>query len=173
MSKLTDFTSYADAQREFSPAKLWDLFDGDRERLNIAHECLDRHAGAEHPALIVAHADGADEVLGFDALAASSARFAHWLDTRGVQPGDRVAVMLDPGVAFYTAVFGAIKRGAIAVPLFTLFGKDGVRLRVQDCAPRLLVTNPDKAQMLAGEGGPDVVVADAAFLRELEAFPAR
>ncbi|HVJ60888.1 MAG TPA: acyl-CoA synthetase [Burkholderiaceae bacterium] len=173
MSKLTDFTSYADAQREFAPARLWDLFDGDRERLNIAHECIDRHAGAEHPALIVAHADGADEVLGFDLLASSSSRFAHWLESRGVQAGDRVAVMLDPGIAFYTAVFGAIKRGAIAVPMFTLFGRDGVRLRVQDCAPRLLITNADKAQMLAGEGGPEVVVAGADFMRALEAFPAR
>jgi acetyl-CoA synthetase len=172
MSKLTDFTSYADAQREFAPARLWDLFDGDRERLNIAHECIDRHAGVEHPALIVAHADGADEVLGFDTLAALSSRFAHWLAARGVQAGDRVAVMLDPGVAFYTAMFGAIKRGAIAVPMFTLFGRDGVRLRVQDCAPRLLITNADKAQMLAGESGPEIVVADAEFLRTLEAHPA-
>ena len=106
MSKLTDFTSYADAQQQFAPARLWDLFDGDREHLNIAHECIDRHAGAEHPALIVAHADGSDEVLGFDALAASSSRFAHWLAARGVQAGDRIRV---------TAVGGRIQV-AKAVP---------------------------------------------------------
>ena len=45
MARLTDITSYADAQAEFSPAKLWELFDGDREHLNIAHECIDRHVG--------------------------------------------------------------------------------------------------------------------------------
>ena len=45
MTKLTDFTSYADAQANFASAKLWELFDGDRERLNIAHECIDRHVG--------------------------------------------------------------------------------------------------------------------------------
>src|SRR5689334_7814558 len=33
MKKLTDFTSYADAQANFASAKLWELFDGDRERL--------------------------------------------------------------------------------------------------------------------------------------------
>src|SRR6185437_14986877 len=32
--KLTDYVSCADAQREFSSARLWDLFDGSRERLN-------------------------------------------------------------------------------------------------------------------------------------------
>ena len=42
MRRLTEYTSFADAHRHFSGAALWDLFDGTRERLNIAHECLDR-----------------------------------------------------------------------------------------------------------------------------------
>ena len=41
-----------------------------------------------------------------------------------------------------------MKRGAIAVPLFTLFGPDGVKLRVDDCKPSLLVTNAEKAPLL-------------------------
>ena len=31
MSRLTDYTSYADAHRHFSTAALWELFDGDRD----------------------------------------------------------------------------------------------------------------------------------------------
>ena len=38
MDKLTDFTSFADAQGRHSTPRLWELFDGNRERLNIAHE---------------------------------------------------------------------------------------------------------------------------------------
>jgi acyl-coenzyme A synthetase/AMP-(fatty) acid ligase len=79
-----------------------------------------------------------------------------------VAPGDRVAIMLEPSLAFYAALFGAIKRGAIAVPLFTLFGADGVRLRVRDCTPRLLVTNAEKADTARGIKDLDVVVADDA-----------
>lgn len=169
MSKLTDYTSYADAQANFSPEKLWDLFDGDRARLNIAHECIDRHAGRAEPAVIVVHADGPDEVLGFGELAEASSRFAHDLVSRGIRAGDRVAIMLEPSRAFYVAVFGTMKAGAIAVPLFTLFGPDGVKLRVDDCKPRLLVTNAEKARLLAGIG-PDVVVADDAFLAGLQRF---
>ena len=67
-----------------------------------------------------------------------------------MQAGDRVAIMLEPSRAFYVGVFGAMKLGAIAVPLFTLFGPDGVRLRVEDCAPQLLVTNAEKAPIAAG-----------------------
>ena len=69
MARLTDITSYADAQAEFSPAKLWELFDGDREHLNIAHECIDRHAGRANPAVIVVRADGSSETLSFQDIA--------------------------------------------------------------------------------------------------------
>ena len=171
--RLTDYTAYADAHRHFQSAALWSLFDGGREALNIAVECLDRHAGSGRVAVRVAHADGRDETLGFRDLSEWSARFAHWLAARGVAPGDRVAIMLEPSLAFYAALFGAIKRGAIAVPLFTLFGPDGVRLRVEDCTPRLLLTNAEKADTARAIAGLEVVVADDAFVSTLAALPAR
>ena len=169
MTKLTDYISYADAQAHFSPAGLWELFEGDRERLNIAHECIDRHAARSNPAVIVIHADGHDEVLGFRDIAEDSSRFANYLKAQGVQAGDRIAIMLEPSRAFYMAVFGTMKLGAIAVPLFTLFGPDGVKLRVDDCTPRLIMTNAEKAPLLSGIGT-KVVVADDAFLNGLERF---
>jgi acetyl-CoA synthetase len=173
MTRLTDYTTYADAHRHFSPAALWELFDGDRASLNIAHECVDRHAATDRIAVRVAHADGRDEALSFRELSEWSARFAHWLGARGVGPGDRVAIMLEPSLAFYAALFGAIKRGAIAVPLFTLFGPEGVRLRVEDCRPRLLVTSAEKAPTARAGAGLDVVVADDGLLAALARHPAR
>jgi acetyl-CoA synthetase len=173
--KLTEYTSYADAQKHWAPEKLWELFDGDRDALNIAHECIDRHAQSDHGgdrvAVILAHADGRDEALTFRDIARTSSQFAHYLAAQGVQPGDRVAVMLEPSRAFYVAIFGAMKLGAIAVPLFTLFGPDGIRLRVQDCAPKLLIVNAEKAPMAAGLPGTTPVVADDAFMARLARFP--
>ena len=147
--KLTDFTSYVDAQRHFSAAKLWELFDGDRERLNIAHECIDRHVEGDRTAVIVVKATGGEEILSFREISEDSSRFAHWLAAQGVVPGDRVAIKLEPSRAFYAAVFGAMKAGAIAVPLFTLFGPDGVKLRVEDCKPKLLIDRDDFLSDLA------------------------
>src|ERR1700761_3969999 len=112
MANLTDYTTYADAQRLFSTARLWELFDGDREHLNIGHECVDRHAAPGRVALRVSHADDRDEVIGFAELADWSSRFAHWLAAEGVGQGDRVAIMLDPSLPFYAALFGAMKHGA-------------------------------------------------------------
>ncbi len=79
--------------------------------------------------------------------------------------------MLDPSRAFYTAMFGVIKRGAIAVPMFTLFGPDGIRLRVNDCQPKLLVTNEQKTDVAKSIAGTEAVVYDADFQRGLQSFP--
>ncbi|MDP3824401.1 MAG: acyl-CoA synthetase [Burkholderiales bacterium] len=173
MPRLTDTLRFSDAQEQFSSARLWELFDGDRECLNIAHECIDRHARTDggRTAVIVAHADGRDESLSFTELAQASSRFAHHFESLGVRPGDRVAIMLEPSLAFYAALFGAIKCGVIAVPLFTLFGPDGIRLRVGDCASRLLVTNAEKAPQCEGLTGVQVIVADAALSTALAALP--
>ena len=172
MPRLTDHTTYADAQAHADSAALWALFDGDRAHINIAHECITRHAdGSGRIAVRVAHADGHDEFLSFDALQAGSARFAHWLVESGVRPGDRVAFMLEPSLPFYLSLFGAMMMGAISVPLFTLFGLDGLRLRVDDCQPTLLFTNAEKTEMARQLDGLRVVVVDDALLADMARFP--
>jgi acetyl-CoA synthetase len=173
MTLLTEFTRYADAQARFSTDGLWALFDGDRAALNIAHECIDRHVDGERTAVIVVQADGGEEILSFHQIAEDSARFAHYMVSKGVRPGDRVAIMLEPSRAFYMAMFGAMKLGAVAVPLFTLFGPDGVRLRIDDCSPCLLVTNAEKSATAPSKPGLQALVADADFFAALETFPAQ
>jgi acetyl-CoA synthetase len=172
MARLTDYVDYADAQRLYDKAALWALFDGDAARFNIAHECIDRHAGdPARVAIRVAHADGRDEVLTFREIAEQSAQLAGWLEAQGIGRGDRVAFMLEPSRAFYVCLFGAMKRGAIGVPLFTLFGPEALRLRVEDCTPSLLIVAPEKADMARQIPGLRVVVADEALFAALEGYP--
>src|SRR5580693_8271698 len=173
MAKLTEYSSYADAQKFADSEGLWDLFDGNREYFNIAHECVSRHAdGSGRAAVRIAHADGTDKILSFDEIAAGSSRFAHWLVANGIQPGDRIAFMLEPSLPFYISLFGAMMMGAISVPMFTLFGLDGLRLRVEDCKPKLLITNAEKASIANEVEGLRVVVADAGLLDEISRLPA-
>jgi acetyl-CoA synthetase len=173
MAKLTEYTLYADAQKFADSRALWELFDGDRDRLNIAHECIIRHAdGSGRTAVRVAHADGTDKFLSFDEIAAGSARFAHWLKERGIGAGDRIAFMLEPSLPFYISLFGAMTMGAISVPLFTLFGLDGLRLRVDDCKPKLLITNAEKLEMASQIEGLPIIVADDRLLEDIARFPA-
>lgn len=173
MVKLTELTSYADAQAHASSAAMWQLFDGNRDTMNIAHECILRHAdGSGRTALSIAHGDGENEIISFDELAGMACRFANWLDLQGVQKGDRIAVMLPPSLLNYACIFGAIMHGAIAVPLFTLFGPDALRLRVDDCKPVILVTNAEKAEDASTLDGPRVLMADDSLIAELEACSA-
>jgi len=168
--KLTDSISYAEAQGLFSTSALWALFDGTRERLNLAHECVDRHGAGERVAIRLAHPDGSDEALTFAELARRTSRFAHWLRDRGVFKGDRVAVLLPTSSAFHTAVFGTVKAGAIAVPLSTQLGSEGLRIRLADCAPRLIVTTPELAPGAAEACNASVVPIDGAFMSALARF---
>ncbi len=171
MIKLTDYMSYADAQQHFSSEKLWDLFVGDRERLNIANECVDRYADSHETALIIVRADGPDEIISYKDLSEKSSQFAHYLQDQQVKPGDRIAVMLEPSLAFYACVYGIMKMGAIAVPLFTLFGPDGLALRIRDCSPAMLLTNSEKIDIVDAETLKRTQLADKTFMSMLTRYP--
>ena len=162
MNSILDLRTYEEVLRGFSWDGLWALFDGNEARMNLAHECIDRHRG-KGTAISVKFADGRSEHYAFAEVADLTGRFANWLARRGIAKGDRVAVILDPSRAFYVGMFGAMKHGAIAVPMFTLFGPEGLALRLNDCRPKLILT-----QSSAGEfPGAQVVRADEAFWGEL------
>ena len=168
MVRLTDLERHGEALEHFSRESLWALFDGSRARLNIAHECLDRHRG-KGLSIRIAGKDRADETITLDDLADEAGRFANWLAGQGIRPGERVAIMLEPGRAFYMSLLGTMKAGAVAVPLFTLFGADALAARLDDCTPRLLLIEPDLAARAAGRGDLLVVPADGAFLADVAA----
>jgi acetyl-CoA synthetase len=140
LTGLTGAASAEAARANFSWDQLWTAFDGNEERLNITHECLDRH-DTTRIAARVAYADGRLEELSFGQISEQASRFAHLLEDMQIGKGDRVGVMVEPSLAFYAAIFGTIKRGAVAVPLYSLFGPDAIRDRLDDCAASLLVTD--------------------------------
>lgn len=141
MSRWPRYATAAEAVADFSWDDLWAAFDGDQGWLNIAHECLDRHP-ADEVAARIAFADGTFDEPTFGELSAASARFAHFLVERGIEAGDRVGVLMEPSREFYAALFGVIKRGAVAVPLYTLFGPEALTDRLDDCAATCVVVGP-------------------------------
>ncbi len=169
MSKLTDYSSYADAQAHFSRAGLWSLFEGNESSLNIATECVDRHIDTD-TTIMVLRKSSPDASWTMREVAGWSNRFANFLKSKGVEKGDRVAIMLEPSLEFYFSLFGAMKSGAVAVPLYTLFGPDGLALRIDDCKPRILIIAPEKADIAKSlDGETEVIVADESFRAALSA----
>lgn len=167
MTPLTEIVSYREACRDFSWDRVWDLFDGDRDHLNIAHECIDRHPPAD-TALRIKFEDGHRETYSFADLQVQTSRFANYLHRLGVGKGERVAVMLQPSLDFYGAMFGAMKRGAIAVPLFTLFGPEALAMRLKDCQPAVLIVEPGHHVETGAYPGLRIIEADGDFRAALE-----
>jgi acetyl-CoA synthetase len=109
---------------------------------NIAAVCCDRWAdGSGRIALIHETAGGALERITFDTLRAVSARFGNVLKSHGIAAGDRVAVLLPQGPEAALAHLAVYRIGAIAVPLFQLFGPDALEYRLRDSAAAAIVTD--------------------------------
>ena len=54
-------------------------------------------------------------------------RFANFLLTRGVKKGDKVAILLMNGLEWLPIYFGALRTGALAVPLNFRYAADEIR----------------------------------------------
>jgi acetyl-CoA synthetase len=111
--------------------------------LNIGHEAVDRHAAgarAGHVALRFLPKRGDPVDVTYADLARRTNRFANVLDTLGVARGDRVFVLTGRIPALYVAVLGGLKHGNVMSPLFSAFGPEPIRQRIERGDGRCLVT---------------------------------
>ena len=144
---MLDYKTYEEAKEKFTIDQIWELFDGDRDNLNLGHECVDRHI-EKSTAIRVKYEDGRTERYGFKQLSLVSSQFANALEYMSIDFGDRIAVMLDPCFMFYVCLFGILKRGAIFVPCFSAFGPEAVEHRINDSGAKILVTTDETAERI-------------------------
>jgi acetyl-CoA synthetase len=112
--------------------------------LNIAHEAVDRHARspiAEKVAIRWLGASGLRRDVTYAELSALSSRFANLFRARGIAKGDRIFVLCGRSPELYAAVLGALKCGAAVSPLFSQFGPEPLKTRINIGQCKLLVTN--------------------------------
>jgi acetyl-CoA synthetase len=121
------------------------------ERYNIGVDVCDKWADRdpERVALEWVLQSGATSRYSFGDLKGLSNRLANLLRANAVGPGDRVAILLPQSL--YTA-FGHVavyKLGAIAVPLFTLFGPEALQYRLTNSGARAILTDLEGAAKIA------------------------
>lgn len=112
-------------------------------RLNIAWNCLDRHAlspARECPAVIWEGEDRAARTLTFGELHLETNRLANALRNLGLTQGDRVALYMPMVPEVVIILYACFKLGLIAVPVFSGFGPNPVAVRLQDSGARVLFT---------------------------------
>ncbi|WP_227982762.1 acetate--CoA ligase [Nocardia spumae] len=135
---------YARARREFSwSAARSELAGLDGGGVNIAVEAVDRHLAASSgpaPSLRWLPASGGATVLRCADLVVLSNKFANVLRTLGVYRGQRVCTLLGRTPELYIAALGAWKAGCVVSPLFSAFGPEPVRQRLELAEASTLVT---------------------------------
>ena len=125
--------------------------------LNIAYECLDRHLQTnrrEKVAMIWEGKDGEQETYTYEQFTKEANRVANGLKSLGVEKGDRVFMFLDRIPECYFTAFGTLKLGAVIGPLFSAFGPDAVKDRLENSGAKVLVTSPalwEKVKAIRGD----------------------
>src|SRR5215471_12038061 len=110
------------------------------ERFNATAHFVVRHLAEGRDANVAIECG--DERVTYAELAERVNRCGSALrDVFGVEPGDRVVLLLHDGPAFFYAFYGAIKIGAVPVPINTLWKTPDYRFVLRDSGAVALVVS--------------------------------
>ncbi|HEY5759675.1 MAG TPA: acetate--CoA ligase [Steroidobacter sp.] len=143
VSHSANLWDYEAMYRHFSWDRLRaELFERNDDKMNMAMLAIDRHAKLSPNKLALRFIDAqfARAELTYDALLRSANRFANLLRLVDIEPGAVVASLLGRCPELYATVLGTLKCGAVFTPLFSAFGPEPVRSRLELAGARVLVT---------------------------------
>lgn len=131
LKELNDYQAVKDAYQ-------WDI----PERVNMAYQVCDRHAETipDKIGLIVAHPDGTQRDYNWKQLAGLSNKMANFLQSHGINRGERIGILLSQCVEAAISHVAAWKMGAVSIPLFSLFGEEALSFRLNDSGAKVIVT---------------------------------
>ena len=125
-------------------------------------------AAADHPGHPAIRLD--DLVLSYAQLREAAGRMSTLLAGAGVEPGDRVGIMLPNVPAFPIAFYGALAAGAVVVPMNPLLKSREVSYYLSDSGAKVLLawhTAAGEAAKGAADAGAQVIAAETADLAGL------
>lgn len=117
----------------FGNCLLWQLEKGRRNGSRVS-------VGADHPAIIWEGDDGASRTLTYGELYDLSSRVAALLSALGINSGDAVGIYMPMVPEVIAVLFGCLKVGAVAVPVFSGYGDAPLTARMADSEARVLFT---------------------------------
>lgn len=133
---LSTYETHDEARADFE----WEIPD----TYNIGTDVITQHADDRgRVALFTESADGSRDQYTFWQLERRSNELATALRNRGIERGDRIAVVAPQRVETALVHVAAYKLGAIAVPLSVLYGPDALRFRLSDSGSKAVFADPD------------------------------
>ncbi len=88
-------------------------------------------------------------------------RIAEQIAAQGIQPGDRVSIVIPNGIEVLLAFFGAVEAGAMAMPLNPDLKPDEFEYSIEHSGTKLTICIPstvERVQAKAGSGRHDTIV---------------
>jgi acetyl-CoA synthetase len=137
------------------------------KRYNIAADVCDKHP-ADKPAMVFEDFRGEQRRLTWGEQRALANRAANLLKAHGVEREDRVAVCCPASPETAAMFLGTWKVGGILLSLSVLYGDEGIRHRIKDSEPKVLVTDADNLQRMPGDLVDDVIVLDEGLLKDAD-----
>ena len=135
------------------------------ERYNIAADVCDKHA-RDKLAMIWEDWRGNERRVSWGELQDLAAKVANVLRERGVERGDRVAMLLPATPETAAAFFGTWKSGAILLSMSVLYGDEGIRHRVEDSQAKVVITNEENADRIDRDLVEEVLILDDELLAD-------
>ena len=111
---------------------------------NLASDVCDKHP-PDKLAMVWESFEGSYRELAWGELQELANQSARVLRARGIERGDRVAVILPAAPETAAIFFGVWKLGAILLSMSVLYGDDSIRHRLSDSGAKLVVTDAANA----------------------------
>ena len=117
------------------------------------HDCISHFAQTqpEHEALVAC-----DAKFTYKEMDEATNRIANGLRQRGVQNGDRVALLLPRTSRLILSMFGVLKAGAAYIPCDPEYPADRVKLILEDSEARYIITTSDRLDSVPADKAIDV-----------------
>ncbi len=139
--------------------------------LNIAFESLDRHVNkgkGSNLAIRWLGKDGTIRNFSYSDLVSLTNRFANVLAANGIGRGDAVFALSGRTPELYIAALGTLKNGSVFSPLFSAFGPEPIRTRLERGDAHAIVTTLSLYQRKISQWRADVPALRTIFLTDVE-----
>jgi len=159
-----EYQTYEEAKNNFKWSERWEVFDGNRDRFNIAHECVSRHA-SEEIAIRIKFDDRHKEIYTFKEFDRLISQFANLIERLDLHQQDRIVLLLPPSLEYYVSMFGTLKRGAVVVPCSPLFGPEAISFRIENSEAKAIVTTKNRMSLIDKKFARKLQLIEAGQLR--------
>lgn len=108
--------------------------------INITRNCVEKYRDSKMAAIAYETENGSRGEISFAELDDLTGRLSGALKKIGVKRGDRIGIYMPLVKESVIAMYSVMRIGAIAVPMFSGYGIDAVRARVDDAGIKVLFT---------------------------------